>query len=167
MSTRRMGSRVGSAASLGVHRLDGHSLRFHKMGKDGSGKCDAYYTSDPDDCIWGVVYTLSKADKQLLDRIEGLGKGYREKSVEVYASNGASVTALTYIALKTDPLLKPFGWYKKHVLTGALEANLPLSYVSRLDAIQAINDRDIQRQARELSIHNQAQGSSGNNDSRQ
>jgi hypothetical protein len=148
-----MSSRVGSATSLGIHRLDAHSLRFHKIGKDGSGKCDAYFTSDPADCIWGVVYTFKQEDKEILDRIEGLGKGYREQSVLVYDPGGIAVTAFTYIALKTDPLLKPFVWYKNHVLTGALEANLPEFYVSQLTEVEAIDDQDAHRKARELSIY--------------
>ena len=37
----RLRERVPSAESLGVARLEAHVLRFHKRGRDGSGKCDA------------------------------------------------------------------------------------------------------------------------------
>jgi hypothetical protein len=71
-----------------VGALAGHRLRFHKIGQDGSGKCDADVTGNPEDRILGVVYGLSRDDKTILDRHEGLGGGYDEKVVEVNGGLG-------------------------------------------------------------------------------
>lgn len=46
MSLLRLWQRVPSAVRIGVFTLQGHQLRFHKLGKDGSGKCDAYQTNN-------------------------------------------------------------------------------------------------------------------------
>lgn len=43
-----------------------HRLRFHKVGEDGSGKCDAEETGDPEDRVIGVVYAISASEKLVL-----------------------------------------------------------------------------------------------------
>jgi len=47
--------------------MDGWALRFHKRGRDGSGKCDAFRTDAPRDRLRGIVYELSAAQKFRLD----------------------------------------------------------------------------------------------------
>ncbi|PUB91560.1 MAG: hypothetical protein DBP01_01735, partial [gamma proteobacterium symbiont of Ctena orbiculata] len=42
------------------------------------------------------------------------------------------VVAYTYYATFIDRTLKPYQWYKHHVLTGALEYGLPAPYIDRL-----------------------------------
>lgn len=44
MLTDRLRERVPSARPVAVARLAGHSLRWHKVSIDGSGKCDAEAT---------------------------------------------------------------------------------------------------------------------------
>jgi gamma-glutamylcyclotransferase len=45
MSLSRLRERVPSAEAVGCFSLNGHDLRFHKLSKDGSGKCDAFFTA--------------------------------------------------------------------------------------------------------------------------
>lgn len=125
MSTSRLRERVPSAEALGCYALDEHDLRFHKSSKDGSGKCDAYFTSDPKDVIYGVLFKINPAEKSALDRVEGLGHGYDVKEITVTAHDGTRVTATTYVATQIDMKLKPYSWYVNHVLVGAKEAVLP------------------------------------------
>lgn len=66
----------------------------------------------------GVVYEIADKDKSDLDRHEGLGSGYAEKNVQVITDTGI-ITAFTYFATHVDDSLKPFHWYKQHVLIGA------------------------------------------------
>ena len=152
MSTRRLLARTPSARVMGTATLAGHRIAFHKVSiKDGSGKCDVI--EDVSRYVAGVLFEIERSEKAELDRIEGLGHGYREQAVTVELASGATVQATTYVATNTDPDLKPFTWYKQHVLEGAREANLPESYVRALEDITAIEDPDKAREAMELAIY--------------
>jgi gamma-glutamylcyclotransferase (GGCT)/AIG2-like uncharacterized protein YtfP len=152
MSLSRLRRRVPSAERVGTFVLDRHTLRFHKIGKDGTAKCDAYYTGGPEK-IYGVVFEIDPTEKKALDRVEGLGQGYEEKTVDLQNDCGESIQAKTYYATKLDPKLKPLSWYVSHVLIGAREADLPAHYLSSIESIQSIEDEDKRRDAQERAIH--------------
>ena len=154
MSISRLRERVPSAVALGCYALHEHDLRFHKLGKDGSGKCDAFYTGDDGDIVFGALFDISASEKPDLDRAEGLGYGYEKKSVAVYASDDYSLEATTYIATKIDKHLKPYSWYLNHVLVGANETALPDDYIKRkISVIESIQDTDEERDAKERAVH--------------
>lgn len=135
MSTPRLRARAPSARAVGIARLPAHAHRWHKIGRDGSGKCDIVHTGCGEDAVWGVLFALSRDDKRALDRAEGLGVGYQEKTVRVETEAGPRA-ASTYCAKpdQTDPSLRPAAWYKAHVQRGAREHGLPAAYARELDA---------------------------------
>jgi len=98
MSLTRLRERVPSAMVLGTFSLRDHELRFHKHGKDDSGKCDVFFTGDNFHVVFGVLYEIAMSEKSVLDRAEGLGSGYEEKEVIVTDSRGVSERAVTYYA---------------------------------------------------------------------
>lgn len=154
MSLRRLRQRAASAHPVTVATLYGHGLRFHKVGQDGSGKCDACVTGAENDTVIGVVFDIEDSDKTILDAVEGLGHGYGEKTVGLLTPAGQRLQALTYYALAVDPTLRPFDWYKQHVLKGAIEAGLPREYIdSVIHAAESIDDDDRLRHAAELAIY--------------
>ena len=154
MSERRLKARAPSARKIGVGALDGHQLRFHKVGRvDASAKCDARETGEPGHRVHGVVFDLPLAEKRDLDRREGVGRGYLEKLVCIRLIDGSTVEAFTYIATAIDPNLKPFDWYRMHVLIGARENRLPESYIRLIEAVEWSPDPDPARRQRELSIY--------------
>jgi gamma-glutamylcyclotransferase len=73
MLTRRLRERVPSANSIAVATLVGYKLRWHKVSKDHSGKCDVVQTENPRDKVVGVVYEILNSEKASLDSAEGLG----------------------------------------------------------------------------------------------
>ncbi|MCG2582150.1 MAG: gamma-glutamylcyclotransferase [Marinobacter sp.] len=152
MSLARLQDRAPSARFVAVATLPAHRLRFHKVSKDGSGKCDAEETGNPEDRVIGVVYEISGSEKPALDREEGLGSGYDEKEVEV-TTDQERLTALMYFATTVDPQLKPYQWYQKHVLVGARENGLPPEYVAQIEAMEPVDDPDTARHERELAIY--------------
>jgi hypothetical protein len=101
----------------------------------------------------GVLYEINEIEKLALDRVEGLNHGYDEKAINVELTSGEVVSAVTYFATNTDPGLRPYTWYKRHVLEGAREANLPSEYTSVIEGISAIEDSDKLREASELAIY--------------
>lgn len=153
MSTPRLTDRVPSARAVTIAQLHKHKLKFHKKSNDGSGKCDAEYTNNAEDIVYGVVFQISASEKQELDSKEGLRNGYEEKNVSVIAQNGEVLDAVTYYATRIDSSLKPYDWYKEHVTRGAHEHNLPPEYIATIDAINSIPDPDKKRHVKELSIY--------------
>ena len=135
MSTERLRARVPSARARGRGRLLHHTLRWHKVGRDGSGKCDIEPT-DTRNVVWGVLYDVAWSEKPALDAAEGLGTGYFEKEVRIVTDDGECL-ALTYHANpdRIDSALRPRDWYKDYVVRGASEHGLPADYIRKLEQV--------------------------------
>ena len=153
LSSPRLLERIPLASKHCVAILHQHRLRWHKSGKDRSGKCDIEFTGSTADHVYGVVYLMTHDEKLELDIYEGAGIGYERRQICVTALHGASIDAFTYYALEIDHLLQPYHWYKEHVVRGALEHDFPQHYVEHIQAIPSIDDHDDERHHRELSIY--------------
>jgi gamma-glutamylcyclotransferase len=153
MSLARLRHRVPSARDRGRYCLGGYQLRFHKCGRDGSAKCDAFFTGISRDIVYGRLFEMSAAERISLDRAEGLGNGYELKELDVVAASSQSCRAFLYLATHINAGLKPFDWYKHHVLVGAIEADLPGDYIQRIRAVADITDPDVNRSRREMGLH--------------
>jgi len=153
MSTPRLVSRVASARAVAAACLPAHALRFHKQGRDGSAKCDAYRTGLASDAVHGVVFRIAAAEKPLLDEQEGLGNGYGEKTVIVTGARGESYRAFTYYATRIDPCLRPYHWYREHVIRGAIEHRLRDGYIAAIRDIVSVDDPVPGKHDSELAIY--------------
>ena len=154
MSLTRLRERAPSAVAIGCYTLAGHDLRFHKSGRDGSGKCDAFHSGDRCDVVYGVVFDICPSEKPALDKAEGLGYGYDEKNVTIHSVDGTLLESFIYIATETDESLKPYSWYVNHVLVGARAASLPQEYVrNKIAIVQSIEDPDTERDAKQRAMH--------------
>ncbi len=154
MSVKRLHQRISSAKRVAGAVLSNHELKFHKKSfKDGSGKCDIAETPNPDKRVFGVIFDIDVSAKLKLDRIEGLGNGYEEKLVEVKSMEGNFLEAVTYYATHIDSSLKPYSWYKEHVMRGAKENNFPEEYIQNIIAVKTIEDPQPQRHADEMAIY--------------
>ena len=141
--------------------LKDHCLTFHKYStKDGSGKCTIECSES--NKVYGVLFKVKNADKCKLDKAEGRVKddsrnGYKKMTVEIERSDfgkticGVKTYRATPVSMKRE--LKPYTWYKKHVLVGAKEANLPQCYIDCLEKVPACKDPCKKREACELSIY--------------
>lgn len=154
MSLPRLVKRVPSAQVIGIARLHGHELRFHKKSnKDGSAKCDIYFTGDEAHIVRGVVFKIDPKHKGALDTAEGLGYGYEEKTVELVTEGGDTIVAFTYYATLIDANLQPYHWYKEHVVRGAMGSGLPEDYIAILEQVVSVDDPDHERHEREMAIY--------------
>lgn len=153
LSTRRLQQRVDSAELITTGLLTQHTLIFHKIGRDGSAKCDAFHTGSSSDILYGAVYKIDPEQKANLDDAEGLGNGYEIKQVKVVADDNQAIDAFMYYATRIAESIKPFHWYKQHVLKGASEHCFPQFYVERINNIKSQDDPNHQRTARELCIY--------------
>ena len=156
MSSARMRKRVPSAKVIAVAILENHRLKFHKVSKDGSSKCDIVKRQGFTEAVYGVIYEIKECEKLNLDKAEGLGHGYGEKWVQVKSIDNQKIyTAIAYYATKIDERLKPYDWYKEHVVRGAKENKLPSEYVKKIESVESERDQDQKRNAREISIYSQ------------
>lgn len=147
----RLKARVPSARFVTKGALPGHELRWHKLSKDKSGKCDAFHTGNPEDQLWGGVFEIAAREKHLLDIAEGLGTGYDEKHMDIQCvtldGQADVVQASLYTALTTDPSAIPYSWYKAFVIAGAHGCGLPQDHMEQLLAMPSAQDPDKQREA--------------------
>ena len=70
MSTKRLFARLPNATHIEVATVTGYQLAYHKLGVDESGKCDAFYTGDPQDILYGVLYAFNEDEKAILDELK-------------------------------------------------------------------------------------------------
>ena len=140
-------NRAPSAQPVATGHLPRHRLTFDKVGRDESGKCSIAPTDDPTDRVYGVVFRMTWDHLESLDAAEGLGTGYRRTRVDV-VSGSRIHRSDTYIALRTEPVIQPFDWYRDLVAAGAEEHGLPAAYVAAIRAVPCLPDTSRDRQSR-------------------
>ena len=152
---RRLRERVPSARVVGSVRLPGLEVRFHKRGRDGSGKCDLVRSRHRTTAL-GVVYDLLVQERPSLDRAEGLGNGY--ELVDTGLRGFGRVFYYKASSNAVDDELRPFDWYLALVMAGALSHGFPAAYVARLRRVETVPDPDTKRHARARRLLTGVQG---------
>ena len=149
----RLRLRTPSARACTRAELPGYSLRFHKLGRDGSAKCNALRTGDPEHRVHGVVYSIARRERPELDRVESAGVGYDPLLLRVRAGDSA-LRVWTYCARDTAVVegIVPFDWYVDFVIAGARFHELPGDYIAALECIEARRDPDERRSTRNRAI---------------
>ncbi|MEQ1638551.1 MAG: gamma-glutamylcyclotransferase family protein [Methylococcales bacterium] len=153
MFTRRLIERVPSARAIGIGKLTGHHLQWHKKSTDGSAKCDIEIAELTEQIVWGVLFSIDPSEKGHLDKAEGLGYGYEEKTVSI-STETTVVEAITYYATKIDNTLPVYDWYKAFVLAGAEEHDLPFEYLQAIKLVADVKDPDNERRQKNFLILN-------------
>lgn len=151
----RSADRAPSARLVGVGRLRGFTLRFHKRSfVDGTGKANIVEAGSLD-LVWGALYRLGEDDQRRLDRTEGLGVGYDRRAVDVEVGAGPAAgrrRACAYVARPdaVDDALRPLCWYRDLVLAGAEFHRFPANVLERLRRLEVLRDADGERRRRAL-----------------
>jgi len=147
----RIEERLGACRRVTPAWIDGYALRFHKDGRDGSGKCNALFTGRPEDRLWGVVFDISASQKRRLDVFEG--RDYHAVDVAAQHDAGA-LDVYLYVARRSaiDALSRPFEWYKALVLHGARVNQFPEAYLAAIERVPATEDPDRERHATHMKL---------------
>ena len=144
----RLAARIAIHGVAAVVPMADTQLVFHKRGADGSGKC----TLLPCDgaTAYGVVYRIDAADRDTLDRIEGVGHGYRVETL----CDAVLGECFFYRAEASaiDTRLVPFDWYHAYVLAGARHHGLPDDYLAAIAAVATVVDSDAARRAENFAL---------------
>ena len=137
MNTERITERCSSSRFISRAKVEGYKLTFNKRSKDKSGKANLVYTGDKS-LVWGVIFDISEDQKPILDKVEGLGKGYDEYKLRVISDLEQEIECVCYIATDSkylDDSLKPHDWYTDFCLLGAKEHNLPEEWIIVLEQL--------------------------------
>lgn len=137
MSSDRITERCSSSRFIGIAKVSGWKLSFNKISKDGSGKANLVWTGD-NSLVWGVIFDITDSEKPILDKFEGLGKGYDEFKLFVINDSGEEIECVCYIATDEKYLdngLKPYDWYKQWCLLGAREHSIPKDYILTIEGV--------------------------------
>lgn len=136
----RLQARVSSAVLLGTSFLPGWELCFHKRSADESAKCNIIESGRG---VYVAVYELDGRAKSALDRIEGVGKGYTNKVIDVprFGACFAYHASTSHI----EDSLRPYHWYKEIVLLGSQTLGFPDDYCDAIAATEAVEDPDQRR----------------------
>ena len=104
----------------------------------------ANLVAEPGARTWGVIYRLSAAACDFLDRTEGVDRGlYRRIPIDVVVDDETRVAAFAYLGDARDPRRKPSARYSNLLLAGARELALPNEYVAWLEAFpRAVDERE-------------------------
>jgi hypothetical protein len=142
----RLRARVPSAEFVEVAVQPDRAFSFCKRSVDGSAK--ATLVPALGSRAFGAVYRIAESEKPLLDRVEGLGRGYDEHWQGLPLSDGV-VRSFHYFAAPdyVDPSLQPYHWYKELVLAGARFHDLPAQYIAAIEKIDSVEDPNPDRRS--------------------
>lgn len=133
MSSTVMAERCASARSLGPGKLGGHRLAF-TLPSTRWGGFAADLVIDAPSSVWGVLWDV---DNEALAVLDGYEARY-DRCVIAVSTGPATTKAMTYRVKAENRQRRagnPAPEYLQHMLDGAAEHGLPLSYVGRLLAL--------------------------------
>jgi hypothetical protein len=102
--------------------------------------------------VWGVLWEIPVSELDLLD--EGEGSGYRRTMLEVTTTSEPTIQAWVYVATAPDTTgsLKPYTWYLRFLVEGAVEHQLPDDYIHELRQLPGNSDLDRDRDAKKRAL---------------
>jgi cation transport regulator ChaC len=120
-------------------RLDGWRLAFNKRARVPLGASVGNIVPATGASVHGTLNLLPARGFEILDRHEGVAGGhYERRNVPVVRTDtGATVEAVTYVALLVGEALRPTRDYLGHLLAG--RDLLPADYCARLGTTPTID----------------------------
>jgi gamma-glutamylcyclotransferase len=144
MDPEVMAARCHTYRTIGPARLAGYELAFTRRSqRSGTGVADIVPAEQSE--VWGVLYEITEACLESLDRKEGAGWAYERIEVPVLGTDGASHRAYTYVVLSKEPSpVLPSSEYVERLVSAARAQELPGQYVAKLQSLKdAVAVRDV------------------------
>lgn len=120
-------------------RLDGWRLAFNKPARLPPGAGAGNIVPAAGGVVHGTLNLLPPRGFEILDRYEGVAGGHYERRIVpvVRSESGATIEAVTYVALLVGDGLRPTRAYLDHLLAG--RDLLPSHYCERLGATATLD----------------------------
>ena len=147
--------RCPSAQCVGLAAARDFRVCFSKHSKkDGSGKATLVKAAGQEIVSYGVLFEIALSEREALDKAEGNGYARDDAFFVVHLADAIALRATTYLALpaQCDERLVPYDWYHALILAGALQHQLPNSYVETLRRVTVQCDPEPQRCERQEAL---------------
>ena len=136
MEPRRFQRLCPGGTFIGPARLRGRRLAFSRYSRQRRGG-STDIVPDAEAEVWGVLYEVSEADLETLDRSEDVPTAYRRLTVVVQDAEGNERQAVTYVANRTGDFL-PHPDYLRLIVEGAEARGLPQEWIRHLETIKTL-----------------------------
>ena len=168
MSYEQMKERCPDSKYVGIARLNGFKLDFTKMSTiRGGGVADIVESED--DCVYGVLYSITDDDLAKLDIKE---QGYTKQTVSCFKYDdildynplkGTNMDALVYTVVnKSATTIPPSMEYLKIILDAAFSHMFPTKYQNMINRFGYPNYTERLQKAIDQFVHYQTLVSGGN-----
>jgi len=145
--TTRLQRRCNTAQFYSLAVAQGYRVTFDKKSKDSSGKANIA-ACDTKGSTAGVLFEISKAELEQLDRAEGPGYAIQDEFPITCLETGNQLKACTYVAKEVAADLKPFDWYLALIVAGLSSHRIDQSYVQGMGAMDFVVDTNQNRKSR-------------------
>jgi gamma-glutamylcyclotransferase (GGCT)/AIG2-like uncharacterized protein YtfP len=134
MQAAHMRAHCPGCALVGRAVLRDHRLTFSRWWAAWGGGGVADIQPAPSETVEGVVWEISPAHREALDRFEEYPTSYTRKDVMVEMSDGRTLSAFAYVA-RPEGSYRPARSYLRQIVAGAREQGLSPAYVAFLNGI--------------------------------
>lgn len=134
---RRCGN-SGNVRKVSIGYLPDHKLAFTQYYQEwGGGVADVI--ESPNDCVWGIVYEITREGLELLDKYEGYPNDYTRVKRTIITLDGHTLLAWVYSVLRKDgDFIAPSQRYINIIRRTAKESGFPKNYLSYLNSIKTM-----------------------------
>ena len=128
----------GHVRKVSIGYLPDHKLAFTQYYQDwGGGVADV--VKSPNECVWGILYELSRECLELLDKYEGYPNDYTRTKQIINTLGGHTRLAWVYSVLRKDgDFIAPSQKYIDIIKRTAKESGFPKDYLSYLNSIKTV-----------------------------
>jgi len=134
MQTAHMQRQCPGCRLVGRACLHDHRLVFSRWWAAWGGGGVADIQPSAEHVVEGVVWEITPAHREALDRFEDYPTSYTRKDVTVETSDGWPMAAFAYVAHQEGGY-RPARTYLQHIIDGAKEQGLSPDYQAFLEAI--------------------------------
>ena len=138
---KQMETRCGHLPKIvGKVCLKGYCLMFPRYSRNRKGGvADIWKADDPNEAVWGILYDLSKEDRDKLDIEEGYPNVYTRIQLDL-ESNGQIYSGVWVYTVKDKPkkitFYHPSEEYIDTLIRGAEQNGLPSEWIAKLQRIR-------------------------------
>ena len=139
----------GDAIFIDIARVDDFEIAFDVWSKN-RGCAAADIVPTPGGVVWGALYQVpdhlitreaaAAANRVSLDAIEGEGKNYKRRPLQIRKAGLNPIEAITYTVIRPAEGLQTSLAYVSLIVAGLLERGIDPAYIKRVKAIASANN---------------------------
>lgn len=137
MERRQMRTLCPGARFVAAGRLKGYQLIFDQTSSGwAGGVANVHPTAGQ--VVEGVLWEITEAERENLDRSESCPTAYIRKEVQVETFEGRTLQAFAYVGVRPQGRRAPSKRYMRGLVQGAEEHDLTDRYIAFLESVKTI-----------------------------